>query len=144
MHVVCGIAVRWMFYGYSQRSDITSNLEIGQSVRQFCSIHDVRKYACQVSQHFKKTKFSDFSLIFLDEVSKFHDNYYGNLTPHFHIFTLIALCTYCFRLWKSTLITCFYGHTLFANRPIKIPWLFPDLRNFAQIHWLFPDWKKVK
>ena len=26
----------------------------------------------------------------------------------------------------------------------KIPWFFPDLRNFSQIPWLFPDWKNWK
>ena len=44
----------------------------------------------------------------------------------------------------ATLITCFCAHTWCTNRPIKIPWLFPDLRHFSQIPWLFPDWKKVK
>ena len=26
----------------------------------------------------------------------------------------------------------------------KIPWFFPDLRDFSQIPWLFPDWKEGK
>ena len=76
------------------------------------------------------------SWLFPDEVSKFHDNYCGNLTPLFSKFfnTLIALCTYRARPWKKTL----FLWTRMMYRPTKIPCLFPDLMIWG-IFLKFPD-----
>ncbi len=109
------------------------------------TFHCVNRTYCKLSKvvftGFPAFQGNKIPWLFPDEVSKFYDNYCWNFTPHFQILflnTIIALCTHRTCLWKKIIITCFCRHAWCTNKPIKISWLFPDLRHFSQIPWLFP------